>query len=356
MRSCALLLIFLAILRPAVSQPLSARDHSSIDSFAITVKYDNDIYKLTKELTAPYQQDIQKARSIFRWLAHNIRYDYKLFNKGGVKGPVCKEGQNCEQVFRDWEREYIHKILKKKKAVCDGYARIYKKMCEAAGLRCEIIEGYTKSKPYQVGITGIADHAWNAVWIDSAYLLLDATWASGYCSENEATGKLTGFTRQFDDYYWNTSFGDLSRNHFPKDPKWILTHNYTKEKYANNPYYAAPLLSKLQLISPLSGVIEAKQGDTIRFRFEYTGAPMLLQLNTNIFRNLDVFKTKKISRKTTVSEIDTLALKKQKYITYTRTGNLYAFDYVVSDNSLYYMELLFDYRRAMRFKVKIDKP
>jgi hypothetical protein len=339
-----------------MSQSSHGNDFSAVDSFAMTIKYDNDIYKLTKELTSPYQQDIQKARSIFRWLTHNISYDYKLFNKGGVKGPVCKQGENCEQVYRDWERDYFHKVLKKKKGVCDGYARIYKRMCEIAGLRCEMIDGYTKSKPYQVGIMGIVNHSWNAVWIDSAYILLDATWAAGYCSEDESTSKLTGFTKRFNEYYWMPSFQDLSRNHFPKDPKWIFANNYTKEKYANNPYYASPLLDKLHLLDPLSGVIEAKQGDTIHFRFEYTGALKLLQLNTNIFRNLDVLKTKKLSRKKSTMEIDTLALKKQKYISYTRTGDLYEFDYIVPDNSLYYMELLFDYRRAMRFKVKINKP
>ncbi|MCG2614039.1 hypothetical protein LZZ85_07090 [Terrimonas sp. NA20] len=305
MRTSLPLLILLIFHGHAMAQP--SPGFASVDSFAITVKYDNDIYNLTKELTAPYKGDVQKARSVFRWLTHNIRYDYKLFNKGGVKGPVCKTGENCEEVYRNWERNYFHNVLKKKKAVCDGYARVYKRMCEIAGLRCEIIGGYTKSKPYQVGIMGIADHAWNAVWVDSAYILLDATWAAGYCSEDESTGKLTGFTRQFNEYYWMTSFPDLSRNHFPKDPKWIFANNYTEEKYANNPYYASSLLGRLQLLSPASGVIEAKKGDTIHFRFEYTGTPMLLQLNTNIFRNHDVLKTKKLSRKRSVSEVDTLA-------------------------------------------------
>ena len=52
---------------------------------------------------------------------------------------------------------------------------------------------------------------------------------------------------------------------------------------------------------------------------------------------------------------DAWAEKKQVYIPFSRKGNLYEFDYVVMDNSLYYLELLFDYKQAIRYRVRTDK-
>jgi transglutaminase/protease-like cytokinesis protein 3 len=153
-------------------------------------------------LTQPFSEDIVKARAIFIWITDNIRYDYKFYNKGKeVQPPQCKSGMNCEQLLIDWENKYLRKIIKKRKAICDGYARLFKKMCGIAGIRSEIISGYTKTKPYQIGMTGTIDHGWNAIWLDSNYYLLDPTWAAGVCPEDEETGKLVGFQKKFNNYY-----------------------------------------------------------------------------------------------------------------------------------------------------------
>lgn len=353
-----LFLLLIPLLLPRLvcgQQAPSDRNFTKVDSLARTIRYENDIYKLTKELTNPYTEQLLKARAIFIWITENIRYDYKFFNKDKeIQPPECKPGVNCEQLFRDWENNYLKKVLKKKKAICDGYARLFKKMCDITGIRNEIIVGYTKIKPYQVGITGPVNHAWNAIWLDSTYFLLDATWASGSCEEDEETGKLLSFQKGYNDYYWFTSFHDLSRNHYPKEGKWVFEPNYTKEKFATNPYYASDIIRHLNLISPLSGVIEAKKGDTIHFKFDYKEDIHLLQVNSNVFHNPTVWKWEKVSRRK-VPKADTLALKKQQYVSFKRNGDRYEFDYVVPDNSLYYLDLLFDYRRVMRFKVKLDR-
>ncbi|SFD57178.1 hypothetical protein SAMN05518672_102458 [Chitinophaga sp. CF118] len=35
-------------------------------------------------------------------------------------------------------------------------------------------------------------------------------------------------------------------------------------------------------------------------------------------------------------------------------GHRYEFEYIVTDNSLYYLDILFNYQRTLRFKMKID--
>ena len=56
-----------------------------------------------------------------------------------------------------------------------------------------------------------------------------------------------------------------------------------------------------------------------------------------------------------VRRMDSLALKKQKYINYTVNGRLYEFQYVITDPSVYYLEVLFDRKRMLRFKINVDK-
>ena len=346
-RLCLLFMLFIPL--------LSYSQYRTVDSTARTVKYHGDIYKLTADLTGQYDQQILKVRAIFIWITDNIAYDYKSVNKGkAMKGWTCKGGENCELVERNWEYNYIRKILKEKKAVCAGYARLFKRMCNISGVKCEIVSGYTKTKFYQIGNLGSVNHDWNAVWLDSGYYFMDATWASGGCDETES-GRLLSFEKQFKDYYWCTPFHNLARNHYPKDAKWVFEDNYTKEKYADNAYYAPGIVQKINIISPSSGVIKAKKGDTLHFKFDYEQQIQKLQVNSNVFRNLPMYKTEKISRRKEREVIDTFAASRQKYIPFTQQNNRYEFDYIITDNSLYYLDILFDYQRSLRFKVKIEE-
>jgi Transglutaminase-like domain len=348
--------LFLSII--AFSQQ-TAINFSSVDSFATTVKYKNDLTALTLQLTNPYSEQLFKARAIFKWITDNIRYDYKYYNKYYYKGKEpktykCKNENDCEGKRIDWEINYIDKILRKKKAVCQGYTMLFKKMCDIAGLKSEMITGYERTEYYQVGTAGALDHAWNAVWIDSVYYLLDATWAAGGCSEDD-DGKLLHFTKNFNDYYWLTSPADFVRNHYPQNNKWVLLPNYTKDSFAANPYYISSEIRNIKLINPVSGIIGTKKGDTIHFKISYAGYFKDLQINSNIFRNPDIWVLDETSKRKRVRRLDTSAVKRQQYVKYRRDGRMYEFEYVVNDNSLYYLDILFDRQRVMRFKVVTGK-
>jgi transglutaminase-like putative cysteine protease len=328
-------------------------DFVPIDNYARSVTYKSDIYRLTKELTDPYTEPIAKTRAIFIWITDNISYDYEFVNKEKqIEGPECKPGQDCRQIRIEWENDYLKNILKKKKGVCDAYARLFKKMCELAGIPCEIIGGYSKTKLHQIGIPLSANHAWNAVLIDSGYHLVDATWAAGYCVRDEESDKLLSFHKRYNEYYWFTPFHAFTRNHYPKNAKWVFEPNYTKEVFEANPWYAGEVLDKINLLSPASGIIHAKKGDTVHFTFTYTEPIRYIQTNTNVFRNPAIVQWRTVLRNQHVPEPDTLAMKKQQFIPFTRDGNKYTFDYVVTDNSLYYIDVLIDFRRVLRFKVK----
>jgi len=332
-------------------------DYSSVDSVAKTVRYRGNLDSLTLQLTAPYTQPLFKARAIFIWITDNIAYDYKHYNHLNFKGEVeqsfsCSDDEDCAARRVAWETKYLDRVLRRKKAVCEGYALLFKKMCTLAGLTAEVIPGYSRSKDYQVGTPGTLDHAWDALWLDSSYYLLDPTWAAGGCMTDEE-GKLLFFQKRFNNYYWLTPPAEFSRNHYPRDSIWTLIPHYTKEKFAKNPYYLPSELANIHVRTPATGVITTKKGDTIRFSVQYREGFQDLQINSNLFRNPDLWTSEKLSRRKTIRRLDTAAQRRQQYVPYRRDGHTYSFEYVVTDSALYYLDILFDRRQVLRFIVQI---
>jgi hypothetical protein len=330
---------------------------SQVDSLAMTIKYNGDISLLTKQLTDPFSDKTMKVRAIFRWITDNIAYDYKYYNKTGYKGKEPKgfecsgDSLDCETKKKVWENGYINKALDNKKAVCQGYSMLFKRMCNIAGIEAEVVPGYVRTEYYEVGTMGELDHAWNAVLLNGAYCLVDVTWAAGGCSSDD-DGKLLHFYKHFNSYYWLTPPEEFAKNHFPEDPKWVLIAKYKEENFSANPYYAPAEVSKLKLLAPKSGVINVKKGDTVRFKLKYSGDLHDLQINSNIFQNPDVWMWDYITKRKMVKVPDTLAIKKQQYVKYRQNGDTYEFAYIVKDNTLEYLDILFDKRRVMRFKVQ----
>jgi len=319
------------------------------DSVSRTVNYNHDLNRLVFDLTKTSKNQLQKARAIFVWITHNINYDYKLFNKKKrLKHFRCNDSGNCDRKLADWNAKSIQKTLRKKKAICSGYSDLFKKMCEIAGIECMTIDGYIKNNPSQIGRMGILDHAWNAIVIDNQYYYLDATWASGYCTLDE-DGRPDSFVRHYNDYYWLTPIDKLSRNHFPKDTMQLVNSKYNKQLFKKNPYIEGSILPNIDIISPDSGVLNPKIGDTIRFAFKFTGNIDKLQINTNISRNPEVWEIVN-----GIKVIDERALSKQKYISSKKEDGLYHFDYIVNNKSLRFIVILFDYQMALKYLVKIE--
>lgn len=331
-----------------------------IDSFARTVKYENGLIPLTNTLTQNYTSRIEKLRAIFIWITENIKYDCAFLN-GDRETPEYEcEGDSlaCVYGLERWEMKYINHVLQKKKAICQGYSMLLKKMCDISGIECEILSGFAKTEPYQVGNPFGADHAWNAVRIDGKYYFLDATWAAGFCPKCFPNDDLyCKFVKDYSDYYWLTPFDKLMRNHYPSNGRLVIENNYTKEKFFNNAfYYSIYALEHLDILAPNTGVIEAKAGDTIHFRFKYTGPTIeKIQANTNVWRNPDIYllKTAANSKRKLEFIHDTIAEKKQVYLPFKKDGDIYSVDYKIDNSSLYYIDMTFDRQNAMRFKVRI---
>lgn len=109
--------------------------------------------------------DFDKAKSIHDYLVVNVDYDYDNYLADTIPS----------------DSYTVVGALKNKYAVCAGYAKAFKLMCELSGLECTYITGFAGGY-----------HAWNQVKVDGKWYNVDVTW-----DDPVSTGK------KFDDHKYN---------------------------------------------------------------------------------------------------------------------------------------------------------
>ena len=216
MRLSSFILILVATVSFAQLPELSGPEHKEyqkISSRSQTApnNYSFSSYFLATYLTGPAQTELAKARSIFVWMAYNITYDMKGFEAN---------------LLPDYRPKAV---LNSKIAVCEGYARLFHELCNEAGLRSEIIRGYSKGYGYSEGdIFQVTNHAWNAVYLDNQWRLIDVTWAA-LKSNNSRT------SRPFNDQYFLAPPEEFIQNHLPEIPAWqLLSSPISKDEFESN--------------------------------------------------------------------------------------------------------------------------
>lgn len=219
---------------------------------------------LARQIQKDFSLDTEKVRALYTWLATNITYDMNEYLNG--ERLVRFQYRNQTELLEKQNaiREYaINSTLSDNKAVCEGFAQTFKKVCELMGIRCLFIEGYSK-----VGTNDIdknperGDHAWNAVKINNKWKLIDVTWASG--SANGSTWR-----QNFNDYYFFTDADEFVKTHLPSTRGLsFATEEPAKKEFFNAPVYEIGYFqNKLKLLSPLRGELSVKQNHTITFEF-----------------------------------------------------------------------------------------
>jgi transglutaminase-like putative cysteine protease len=192
-------------------------EQDALDKHALDTPGDveNDLEKLARHLTAAARSDRDKVRLIFRWVTDRITYDVDIFTTGKV-GDTSPEA-----------------VLKSRRSVCEGYARLFEKLGKLAGLEVVKVRGYAKGAGFNPGDSFQKDslaHAWNAVKIDSEWKLLDATWAAGAVNGGK-------YEKRFNEFYYLTPPEQLAFSHFPREKEWTLLKEepYTEEDFKRWP-------------------------------------------------------------------------------------------------------------------------
>lgn len=93
--------------------------------------------------------DLQKTKRIHDWIVSFLEYD------------TNKESKNAYHIY----------ALSDRKAVCEGYARIFKYLMEEVGVPCILVSGNATNEQGQT-----QSHAWNYVQLNYVWYAVDVTW------------------------------------------------------------------------------------------------------------------------------------------------------------------------------------
>ncbi|MGV3656724.1 MAG: transglutaminase domain-containing protein [Chitinophagaceae bacterium] len=218
---------------------------------------------LAQQLTSPFSSDLQKVRTIFRWITHNIAYNVAVYPRvQRVRGFKNTYIQDYDSVVesKGLDERVAYSVLRNKVALCNGYARLFKTLCDYAGIPSEIVTGYARSNMGSRKFK--SNHTWNAVYIDSAWHLLDATWASGFITYGHDE-----FIRQFNEEYFLAAPEQMIRSHYPEHPRRTLQADPpTLAEYRQAPFKPTAFINyTIQAYQPSGGIVEAAVGDTLLF-------------------------------------------------------------------------------------------
>ena len=282
---------------------------------------------LAKQLAALGKTEREKVRAIFRWITEHIDYNVRIYNRGKTTGPLFYEEPDYSNApLPPLNERVAAKVLYKKVAFCDGYARLFKTLCDHAGIQSEIIFGYARtnmSKKFGV------NHTWNAVYIDSAWHLLDATWASGFVSYSNQ------YVKQYNDFYFLTPPEQFIRDHYPEDLQWALLPDPPDyREFAQSPFrYSGFLKAGIIHHFPAKGVIEATPGDTV-----------LIELKTK--RELTNFYVSA----SPVFDTNELALKPML------NNEKFCFRYTIAPDAGEWLYVFCNEELALRYRLNVKKP
>lgn len=262
---------------------LPGQNFARVDSFARSVDLNQlTLQQLTDSLTRRYPTDLEKVRSIFVWIAHNIAYDYE-------KRDITRSDTLAylsDPLFDD--KKLIENVLKRRKGICYDYSYLFRAMCMLSGVKAKLIRGYAKTDYRETGIIPFkTNHAWNAVFIDGKWKLVDVTWAN-----EERDGVFS--IRNFDEQYFLTPPSKLILNHLPEDDAWqLLEKKVDKKKFFDLPMiWSAFFRYQVQGFAPGKGLIHAdNQEIEIRIKIiESEREIRLIEGNNLLMDNVPVYE------------------------------------------------------------------
>ncbi len=189
---------------PVLKNNIEKFEKAKSKSAALADTYDichskKSIVTLARSITNGIEKDYDKALAIHDWVCNNVFYDTDSIN--GLSN-------NAPYIATD--------VLESRRAVCLGYSKLYAALCRSVGIPCNIVTGYalgvgsgetTWNETNQS--TSDANHAWNEVYLDNRWVIVDTTWDSKNKIENNVGYKDENLSH----IYFDANLKFFSANH-----------------------------------------------------------------------------------------------------------------------------------------------
>jgi len=161
----------------------------------------SEIVEAASQASASAYSDREKALALHDWIAKELAYDFDGYNSN---------------TYADRPFDALS-VLKSKVTVCEGYSNLYAALLRAVGIRAKVVygkrfvDGVPADKSYEQicksEFSRLNDHAWNEIYIDNRWVMVDLTRDGGYSTDNTTAG----FKHTPGNYkYFDLSPGDFS--------------------------------------------------------------------------------------------------------------------------------------------------
>ncbi|KAG8227362.1 hypothetical protein J437_LFUL003351 [Ladona fulva] len=239
---------------PAPSPPLVPKAHlynhpiefAQVDQIAISVAQEDQktFTDLVRQLVGRCGSDVEKARTIFRW--------------------ITVKNLNTMQFDDNLRGDTPMGLLRGIKHGTESYHVLFKRLCSYAGLHCVVIKGYSKSAGYQPGVRFEDNrfrNSWNAVYVAGAWRFVQCNWGArhlvnakevpkgGVVNSPSATsspisgsspsgkGKSDSLRYEYDDHYFLTDPREFIYEFYPLQPEWqLLKQPITLTEFEDLPF------------------------------------------------------------------------------------------------------------------------
>ena len=299
---------------------------------------------LANKISALCKNDKEKVSAIFRWITANISYQIRPWYNRPTKLKATSKYQvedpsDTATILKPLDERVADLVIRRKEAFCDGYARLFKTLCDYNGIKARVVTGYSRVGMDRGGKNFRSNHTWNAVYLDSSWHLLDVTWASGFLtySSNE-------FVQRVDEKYFLPPPSQFINDHYPEDLQWTLLPEPPNLKEYNVSPFKQQGFVRMQITGyiPEKGVVETALGDTIYFE---------LSTNSTIEAgNKDTLETENLnspqSSEPVWANITPITIRPGKFI----------YSYIVQSPAVKFINLIYSDKVIMRYRLNISKP
>nr|WP_321236252.1 transglutaminase domain-containing protein [uncultured Psychroserpens sp.] len=221
----------------------------------------DQIDQLVLRVNNTFNTDEAKVRAYYTWISDNIAYDLNTYY--AIRPPEFYVTFNSERINESITVQkrikLAKRVFKERKALCMGFSALFKELCSRSQIEVSIIEGITKVSVNDIENSHyIKNHAWNAVYINNQWKLIDLTFSNGY--ENSSTGK---WVKEFNDFYFFTNPEKLLSTHLPSETEFQLVETpLSIESFFRQPvFYSKYFESGLEISELQNGLINVSNED-----------------------------------------------------------------------------------------------
>ena len=192
------LLTFYTINAPAQGE-LQKIDASTVSKYsALKNSPISSVLELTKRITTTSASKKEQLQLFLLWMHDNMNIDSVRLFQGG--NPLSDDEAFAQRI-----------------GLCDEYSNITTAFCQLANIPVYKVAGYVKYPTFKPGDKFTeANHAWNAVFIDSSWLLCDLFWSTAALTDD--FGTKPHFIKRVDIDYFLAEPSEIINDHLPADP------------------------------------------------------------------------------------------------------------------------------------------